>query len=74
MKTLHRTHLYAIQSKATGKFLSHLFEDTRDKMFQSDGADSPNSYKYNSLAIAEDIAKMELGKVVPVKAEVKEYV
>jgi len=49
------TKKYILQSKLNGKYLSNLFEDTHNKMFQGTKIDR-EIYYYDIKQIAEDVA------------------
>lgn len=53
--------IYKLKNRATGKFLSHLFEDSVESSFRGDGG--TDSYGYNALEVAQTIANTYSFKV-----------
>lgn len=58
---------YAIQSNINGKFLSNMFENSHNKIFQGRSITS-DVYFWNNKAIAESIANKENGKIIEVSS------
>lgn len=55
---------FALQSNHNGKFLSHLFVDDHESMFQASKPDD-HAYHYDIEAVAESIAAKEGATVIP---------
>ena len=58
---------YFIKSNKNGLYLSCLFVDTHDEMFQASRPELGIAYGYNVKQIAQDIANNENGTVVESK-------
>lgn len=54
---------YVIKSNITGKYLSHLFEDTHEKTFQAPEVVRSEVYFWDDLLTAEHVAEEENGSV-----------
>lgn len=61
--TTKQTITYVIRSNKNGRYLSHLFEDTHAKTFQSSSNRKSECYHWNVLEVAKRVAAKEGGMV-----------